>query len=125
MKRWDRLSRGFRQLRWGVSVFTGTLSMAAGIFTAGTVQRFRLWKISKLVWIPPAVWTAGGFLGVCRQPAVWSAAARAAVHKYAAGTGPERPSPEPVLFIYKFVWTVIQKPPFELIHPMPCDKISG
>lgn len=48
------------------SVFTGTLSMAAGIFTAGTVQRFRLWKISKLVWIPPAVWTAGGFLGVCR-----------------------------------------------------------
>lgn len=36
MKRWDRLSRGFRQLRWGVSVFTGTLSMAAGIFTAGT-----------------------------------------------------------------------------------------
>ena len=59
MKRWDRLSRGFRQLRWGVSVFTGTLSMAAGIFTAGTVQRF-------LVWIPPAVWTAGGFLGVCR-----------------------------------------------------------
>lgn len=55
MKRWDRLSRGFRQLRWGVSVFTGTLSMAAGIFTAGTVQRFRLWKISKLVWIPPAV----------------------------------------------------------------------
>ena len=45
---------------------TGTLSMAAGIFTAGTVQRFRLWKISKLVWIPPAVWTAGGFLGVCR-----------------------------------------------------------
>lgn len=58
MKRWDRLSRGFRQLRWGVSVFTGTLSMAAGIFTAGTVQRFRLWKISKLVWIPPAVWTA-------------------------------------------------------------------
>lgn len=49
MKRWDRLSRGFRQLRWGVSVFTGTLSMAAGIFTAGTVQRFRLWKISKLV----------------------------------------------------------------------------
>lgn len=38
----------------------------AGIFTAGTVQRFRLWKISKLVWIPPAVWTAGGFLGVCR-----------------------------------------------------------
>ena len=66
MKRWDRLSRGFRQLRWGVSVFTGTLSMAAGIFTAGTVQRFRRWKISKLVWIPPAVWTAGGFLGVCR-----------------------------------------------------------
>ena len=63
MKRWDRLSRGFRQLRWGVSVFTGTLSMAAGIFTAGTVQRFRLWKISKLVWIPPAVWTAGGFRG--------------------------------------------------------------
>ena len=58
MKRWNRLSRGFRQLRWGVSVFTGTLSMAAGIFTAGTVQRFRLWKISKLVWIPPAVWTA-------------------------------------------------------------------
>ena len=53
MKRWDRLSWGFRQLRWGVSVFTGTLSMAAGIFTAGTVQRFRLWKISKLVWIPP------------------------------------------------------------------------
>lgn len=40
--------------------------MAAGIFTAGTVQRFRLWKISKLVWIPPVVWTAGGFLGVCR-----------------------------------------------------------
>ena len=66
MKRWDRLSRGFRQLRWGVSVFTGTLSMAAGIFTAGTVQRFRLWRISKLVWIPPSVWTAGGFLGVCR-----------------------------------------------------------
>ena len=124
MKRWDRLSRGFRQLRWGVSVFTGTLSMAAGIFTAGTVQRFRLWKISKLVWIPPAVWTAGGFLGVCRATRRLERS-RPHRRKYAAAPAPERSSPEPVLFIYKFVWTVIQKPPFELIHPMPCDKISG
>lgn len=88
MKRWDRLSWGFRQLRWGVSVFTGTLSMAAGIFTAGTVQRFRLWKISKLVWIPAGrVDRPEGSWASAGQPAAWSAAARAAVHKYAAAPG--------------------------------------
>ena len=110
MKRWDRLPRGFRQLRWGVSVFTGTLSMAAGIFTAGTVRTgSRLWKISKLVWIPPAVWTAGGFLGVCRATRRLERSRPRRRTWMRGRTGPERSSPEPVLFIYKFVWTVIQK----------------
>ena len=66
MNGWKNLSRLFRQFGWGISVLAGTLSMAVGIFTAGAAGRLRLWKVSRLVLLPPVLWTASGFLGVCR-----------------------------------------------------------
>lgn len=47
-------------------MLAGTLSMAVGIFTAGAAGRLRLWKVSRLVLLPPVLWTASGFLGICR-----------------------------------------------------------
>ena len=66
MKRYRLLSRGIRRILWGFSVLTGTLSMAAGIFAAGAVRKLRLWKVTRLVWILPVLWTGGGFLNICR-----------------------------------------------------------
>ena len=68
MRRRRRVSLGrfLRRAGWGISVLGGTMSMAAGIFAAGAAARLRLWRLSRLVWVLPVFWTAGGFAGVFR-----------------------------------------------------------
>ena len=66
MRQLTTLRTGLRRAAWCVSVLSGTLGMAAGLFAAGAVWRLRLWRLTRVVWLFPAVWTAGGFWQVFR-----------------------------------------------------------
>lgn len=56
-----------RRTGWVLGTAVDTLGMAAGVFGLGAVARLRLWRLSRLVWLPPAWWVAGGFRSIFRR----------------------------------------------------------
>ena len=56
-----------RRTGWVLGTAVDTLGMAAGVFGLEAVARLRLWRLSRLVWLPPAWWVAGGFWSIFRR----------------------------------------------------------